>query len=552
MKIYACDFETTTTAVSTTETRVYLWCVIDIFTEKEYYGEDIESFFNFVKENTYAKFYFHNLKFDGMFILDYILFHTDMEYDEETKKENSYSILMSEAGQFFSITLNFGKKRTKIQDSCKKFAAGTSIRSMASSFETKLEKLPYQYEVSEPTAVGYMYIRNDTLILARSLLYLYKMNAKKMTVGSDAYDRWKITQKDNSKTTGLSLFEIEELRNYYRGGYTYVNSAFINKELKNINGVCYDKNSMHPSSMYFNDFPCGKPLYFKGRYIENDIYPFHCQHIKCYFTLKKNKIPIVQYGFGKWASVYQREHLIGEKKDLYFVDFELKYFFECYDVYDVEYIDGFAFQKTTSPFGEYIDVFYKIKSESTGAKKQFAKLMLNSLYGKFGEKQEVIGKRPIDKNGVVGFEKTKPRLKKEQKYLPYAIWITAYSRVDLYDKILKCGGDGNDSSFLYCDTDSLHCINDDVKQFINEGRELGEWKLEYTFKKAKYIRAKCYYEENEDGKIVHIAGLPYDKIKDIELEEFNVGYKNSKLIPKIVKGGVLLVDIDYIIKERTK
>lgn len=37
----------------------------------------------------------------------------------------------------------------------------------------------------------------------------------------------------------------------------------------------------------------------------------------------------------------------------------------------------------------------------------------------------------------------------------------------------------------------------------------GYWKLESTFKRGKYIRQKCYIEEDEEQKInTTIAGLP--------------------------------------------
>ena len=96
--------------------------------------------------------------------------------------------------------------------------------------------------------------------------------------------------------------------------------------------------------------------------------------------------------------------------------------------------------------------------------------MLNSFYGKFCEKSEVCGKIVVKKNGVVGFVKGELQRKKNKKYLPVAIWTTAYSRYDLIDKIIKAGGDSPTSSFLYCDTDSLHCLDRRVLPFIDIDR----------------------------------------------------------------------------------
>ena len=113
------------------------------------------------------------------------------------------------------------------------------------------------------------------------------------------------------------------------------------------------------------------------------------------------------------------------------------------------------------------------------------------------------------------------------------------------------------------DTDSIHCLlnENDVKDlskymFIDD-YELGAWKLESKFKRGKYIRQKCYIEEDDESKInVTIAGLPKRLGKYITFENFKEGFtigadeeeKEHKLTYKHVKGGVLLVDTDFTIK----
>ena len=86
--------------------------------------------------------------------------------------------------------------------------------------------------------------------------------------------------------------------------------------------------------------------------------------------------------------------------------------------------------------------------------------------------------------------------------------------------------------------------------------KLGYWKLESTFKRGKYIRQKCYIEEDEEDKInTTIAGLPKKLGKYITFDNFKEGFeiladdeKEHKLRFKHVKGGVLLVDTDFTIK----
>lgn len=85
----------------------------------------------------------------------------------------------------------------------------------------------------------------------------------------------------------------------------------------------------------------------------------------------------------------------------------------------------------------------------------------------------------------------------------------------------------------------------------------GAWKHESTFTKARFLRQKCYIEQDETETInVTIAGLP-KKIgnKIINFDNFNIGFttegmnlKENKLIYKQVKGGVILVNTDFTIK----
>lgn len=104
----------------------------------------------------------------------------------------------------------------------------------------------------------------------------------------------------------------------------------------------------------------------------------------------------------------------------------------------------------------------------------------------------------------------------------------------------------------------LELPEEELKKFIEiDDYILGYWKLESTFKRGKFIRQKCYIEENEDNKInVTVAGLPKRLGKYINFDNFNEGFgilssetdKDHKLTYKHVKGGVMLVDTDFTIK----
>ena len=71
MAIYAADFETTT---NPDDCRVWAWCICDIYDIESTisYGETIETFIEYIGK-LHGKIYFHNLKFDGAFIVDLLL-----------------------------------------------------------------------------------------------------------------------------------------------------------------------------------------------------------------------------------------------------------------------------------------------------------------------------------------------------------------------------------------------------------------------------------------------------------------------------------------------
>ena len=60
-------------------------------------------------------------------------------------------------------------------------------------------------------------------------------------------------------------------------------------------------------------------------------------------------------------------------------------FLKHYDVYHLKYIDGIAFKSIKGLFKNYIEKQYEIKQNTTDkGEREFAKLFMNNIYGKFG------------------------------------------------------------------------------------------------------------------------------------------------------------------------
>ena len=111
MKKYTADFETATWLED--ETYVWAWATCEIGNpDNIIIGNDIESFMEWCIKNDNTTLYFHNLKFDGEFIICYLL-NNGYEYivDKKEKKDKTFTTLISDMGLFYSIEIFMLRER---------------------------------------------------------------------------------------------------------------------------------------------------------------------------------------------------------------------------------------------------------------------------------------------------------------------------------------------------------------------------------------------------------------------------------------------------------
>lgn len=558
------DFETTSiyNYESEGKVRVWAWHVRRISDDAELgIGNSIETLFEFLSKKNY-EIYYHNLKFDGSFLVDYML-RNGWKCVDKKPKANEFSCLCDEMGSWYSITMvfkSYNKRRisTKIFDSLKKLPF--SVDKISNDLLGKsVEKLKIDYtkkreENHELTQEEIAYIGNDTLIMSKAMQMTFEKGLKKMTIGSDAFSDFKDEFSDAQFFYYFPKLELEiddYCRKAYKGGYVYVSPNFAGRDIQNVSS--FDVNSLYPSVMYNEFLPYGYPVFYKGKYKENKVWKLYIQHIRCSFKLKENHLPTIQV---KHSSRFlECEYLTSsnfEIIDLYLTSIDLKLFFDQYDVFDLEYVDGYMMKGKNGIFTEYIDKWYAQKVNARNESERFfAKLMLNSLYGKFGTRCRRRKITPVidekDKLKLIAGEEEIS----DPKYTPMACFITAYAR----NKTIR-SAQAVYESFIYADTDSIHTTKsvDEISKFIDvDQKELGKWKYEGTCKKAKFLRAKTYIKEFDDGLHVKCAGMPDEVKKNVKWEDFTFGKEfNGKLVAKKVKGGTLLVETTFKIKEMTK
>ncbi len=194
MRIFTADFETTT---DPDDCRVWAYAVCDVRdTDFVVYGNSIDDFIEWCNAAATCQLYFHNLGFDGAFILDY-LEKNDWEWVEDNKhvKDKSYTTLISDMNQVYKITLYFTKeKRVKIYDSFK--VIPLSVKRMAKDYGLDEGKGELDYEAYRE--VGHVltdaekdYIRRDVQIVAHVLVEFIDEGLTKMTAGSNALYTYK-------------------------------------------------------------------------------------------------------------------------------------------------------------------------------------------------------------------------------------------------------------------------------------------------------------------------------------------------------------------------
>ena len=148
MKKFTADFETATWLED--ETFVWAWATCEIGNEENLkIGNNIDDFIEYCKNEKNSTFYFHNLKFDGEFIIYWALTHNFKHVEKKEDIEaNTFTTLISDMGQFYQITLYFSKGNKKVHkvtfiDSLK--IIPFSVDQIAKSFNLEISKLKIDY-----------------------------------------------------------------------------------------------------------------------------------------------------------------------------------------------------------------------------------------------------------------------------------------------------------------------------------------------------------------------------------------------------------------------
>lgn len=401
----------------------------------------------------------------------------------------------------------------------------------------------------------------------------------------------------------------EYIRHSYRGGWCYLvkgkeNIVRHSGVTADVNSLY--PSMMHSQSG--NYFPIGKPYFWTGNIIPDEAIgenKYYFLRIKTRFYIKENMLPFIQI---KGNHLYKgTESLITSdvldkngNYNRYYKDIngnikdtaqimtvtmtDYKLMLKHYELVDFEILDGCWFYSDIGIFDNYINHYAEIKMKSKGAKRTEAKLFLNNLYGKLASSSNSSFKVAyVKEDESIGFYIV-PANNKKVGHIATGSAITSYARNFTITAAQKNYYGVDKAGFIYADTDSIHCDlpADKIKGITVDPVKFCCWKLESSWDTAIFTRQKTYIEHITHNDLIPVdepyndikcAGMPQkckdlfnksmrgykpkesDKYTQSELKfletkrdysDFKVGLcVPGKLLPKRIKGGVLLVDTTY-------
>lgn len=573
---YFGDFETTTSKYCEDQAFLICYTFRSQISNKHYTGVKFKDFWNDILKAKVETMYFHNLSWDGEFIV-WDLIENGYEFVEskfDIKEDKQFTWLKTDTGRIYTITVRYEGHTITFLDSYALIPISVeNIGKMIGTYKLdadydkhtpveRLEDLDQQY-------VEYM--KRDVDIVVE---YFNKFSKNwtdyKMTIGSTVkenivkryglkkwvndfggrYFDWNLMVWNYNHV--LTQEEWEELQHGYRGGYVMINPKHENKILEG-DIRSYDENSAYPAVMT-EKLPYGSPLKYKPKGSYMTIYKIHIWETK----IKDKGMPPHLYAhdsFGRFSQKYLDEC----KDSVYiFIDEEFEEIKKTYEMVEGENYDIVEewYFKTKYTHKAWVEDKYKLKSNaSDGVTKLNAKFGLNNAYGKEGQaifmSKKILTYEGEPSEGEIRLgswygnwcESLVEEESKTYSYIPLAITITAKARVRLIKAIRA-----NKENFIYCDTDSIYLFGEMKGDFDLHPTRLGAWDLEKKGVKFKAIKPKCYIIELQDGTISRtISGLPAKGHQYINFDNFNDGYtlEGVKLAKKRVKGGLLLVETPF-------
>lgn len=351
----------------------------------------------------------------------------------------------------------------------------------------------------------------------------------------------------------LEKSEYVMLKRAFMGGFTHANANKSSQVIDDVTSI--DFSSSYPSAMLSEKFPMGKAIettftkdkdfdYYRKRYCL--VFNVKFTNITSKFQhenyLSESKCISVTNPVLNNGRIFSADEIITTITD---VDFEIME--QAYNWDSVEVNEVYRYHKSYLP-KDIIKSVIKLYADKTtlkdveGSEVEYvlSKGMLNSVYGMCVTdiiRDDIIysddwGVEPADVDEQIQkYNESYNRF----LYYPWGVWITAYSRRNLWTGIISIGDD-----YIYSDTDAIKFTNyDKHKPYINRYNQMlkqklnamcdfhsldykdlepetkdgikkpmGVWELDGNYKRFKTLGAKRYLVEHQNNQLeLTVSGL---------------------------------------------
>lgn len=191
-----------------------------------------------------------------------------------------------------------------------------------------------------------------------------------------------------------------------------------------------------------------------------------------------------------------------------------------------------------NPLKDFMKELYQKRVKGDQFRKDFYKILMNSVIGKFGQRNERLEteidtvekwheykEKGYEVRGAIG---TNYRYVKVLDTKPAAWYapiicanVTAKARITLNEALEKIGR----GRLIYCDTDGI-LFTGKVPKTITIGKELGQWKVESEKSQALVYARKMY---SLDGNI-RVSGVSSTWLNKEDFEGRTINYKRMKTV----------------------
>ena len=577
------DTETKTEKIDETEILTFklgcfvYWDKINDFVERQDFFE-IKDFWDYVEnvfvENHHLILYAHNADFDFKILNGY------QELINRGWKVKNWYI----QGRTFIIKFEFGEGKNKkvldIWDSMNYVPFSLKVLGKY----VGLEKLEIDFNKNTQNEL-LVYCRRDTEIIFRFIKYLISF--------LEEYELSKL--KPTSASLSLNIFRHKFYSRKKEPIYIHDWKKSIQLERKSYSGGitdCFkvgkikqkvyklDINSMYPYIMQNYSFPVR--LVFWGRnptYSKQELKQIFEEYSKTHSIILSCKIFLPK----EYAYILQKAKVNKQSKSIFLCgEFEtvltspeinfVKKFGKIIEIYEIS-----VYEKAIL-FKNFVDFFYKkrleFKQQKNFVYEQFCKLILNSLYGKWGQKSikytiqaenlsnsriknfgSIIDAETGEHFNLIQFGTTLYKIQMTEQnskdsFVAISSFVTSYSRMLLIKYLLTAKRE----NCFYCDTDSLFVNEKGYKNLINfvDKDKLGFLKLEEISKNVIIYKPK-FYEFGKDFKCKGIKkGSKLIKetpeqmfFKMARWERFKTALKNENIDKQIITQFEKIVNKTY-------